>query len=63
MDDHLEQLPAEDQKSRAILEQMRVDEAEHSTNAIAAGGLRFPAPIKFGMSMMAKVMTKTTYRI
>ncbi|MHB8821926.1 MAG: 2-polyprenyl-3-methyl-6-methoxy-1,4-benzoquinone monooxygenase [Pseudomonadaceae bacterium] len=63
LDDHLGQLPAEDEKSRAILEQMRVDEAEHSTNAIAAGGLRFPAPIKFGMSMMAKVMTKTTYRI
>src|SRR5690606_34450581 len=60
LDDHLGQLPAEDEKSRAILEQMRVDEAEHSTNAIAAGGLRFPAPIKFGMSMMAKVMTKTT---
>jgi ubiquinone biosynthesis monooxygenase Coq7 len=63
LDDHLGQLPAEDEKSRAILEQMREDEAQHSTAAIAAGGLRFPAPIKFGMSLVSKVMTKATYRI
>ncbi|MCQ4298690.1 2-polyprenyl-3-methyl-6-methoxy-1,4-benzoquinone monooxygenase [Pseudomonas songnenensis] len=63
LDDHLSQLPAEDEKSRAILEQMREDEAQHSTAAIAAGGLRFPAPIKFGMSLVSKVMTKATYRI
>ena len=63
LDDHLQQLPEDDEKSRAILEQMRTDEAEHSTAALEAGGLRFPAPVKFGMSLMAKVMTKTTYRI
>ena len=44
LDDHLGQLPAGDEKSRAILEQMRDDEAQHSTAAIEAGGLRFPAP-------------------
>lgn len=63
LDDHLQQLPKDDDKSRAILEQMRSDEAEHSTAALEAGGLRFPAPVKFGMSLMAKVMTTTTYRI
>ncbi|WP_444815229.1 2-polyprenyl-3-methyl-6-methoxy-1,4-benzoquinone monooxygenase [Stutzerimonas frequens] len=63
LDEHLGQLPAGDDKSRAILEQMREDEAQHSTAAIDAGGLRFPAPIKFGMSLMSKVMTKATYRI
>jgi len=63
LDDHLGQLPAGDEKSRAILEQMRDDEAEHSTAAIEAGGLRFPAPVKFGMSLVSKVMTKATYRI
>ncbi|MCQ4296256.1 2-polyprenyl-3-methyl-6-methoxy-1,4-benzoquinone monooxygenase [Pseudomonas stutzeri] len=63
LDEHLGQLPAEDEKSRAILEQMREDEAQHSTAAIAAGGLRFPAPVKFGMSLISKVMTKATYRI
>ncbi|QTF57554.1 2-polyprenyl-3-methyl-6-methoxy-1,4-benzoquinone monooxygenase [Stutzerimonas frequens] len=63
LDEHLGQLPAGDDKSRAILEQMREDEAQHSTAAIEAGGLRFPAPIKFGMSLISKVMTKATYRI
>ncbi|MCF7201212.1 2-polyprenyl-3-methyl-6-methoxy-1,4-benzoquinone monooxygenase [Pseudomonas oligotrophica] len=63
LDDHLQRLPAQDGKSRAILEQMREDEARHSTAAIDAGGLRFPAPVKFGMSLVAKAMTKTTYRI
>ncbi len=63
LDDHLGQLPAGDEKSRSILEQMREDEAQHSTAAIEAGGLRFPAPVKFGMSLVSKVMTKATYRI
>ena len=63
LDEHLEQLPAEDEKSRAILHQMRVDEGQHAESALEAGGFRFPAPIKFGMSLMAKVMTKSTYRI
>ena len=63
LDDHLQQIPATDRKSRAILEQMRIDEEEHATSALDAGGYRFPAPIKFAMSLMAKVMTRTTYRI
>lgn len=63
LDSHLSQLPAEDQKSRAILEQMRIDEAQHSSMALNAGGLRFPAPVKFGMSLLSKVMTASTYRI
>lgn len=63
LDDHLNQIPMSDSKSRSILEQMRIDEEEHSTNAIASGGYRFPAPIKAGMSLLAKVMTGTTYRI
>ena len=63
LDDHLGQLPAGDEKSQAILEQMREDEAQHSTAAIEAGGLRFPAPVKFGMRLVSKVMTKATYRI
>jgi ubiquinone biosynthesis monooxygenase Coq7 len=63
LDEHLTELPAEDQKSRAILEQMRIDEEQHASNAIEAGGLRFPAPLKFGMTLLSKVMTKTTYRI
>jgi len=63
LDEHLEQIPLEDEKSRAILEQMRIDEEHHADAALDAGGFRFPAPVKAGMSLMAKVMTKSTYRI
>ena len=63
LDEHLTQIAADDQKSRAILEQMRIDEEEHATGALEAGGISFPAPIKWGMSQVAKVMTKATYRI
>lgn len=63
LDEHLEQLPISEEKSRAILEQMRIDEEKHSTTAIAAGGFKFPKPIKLGMSLLSKVMTKTTYHI
>ncbi len=63
LDEHLAEIPAEDQKSRAILKQMREDEEHHATSAIEAGGLRFPAPVKFGMTLLSKVMTKSTYRI
>ena len=63
LNEHLQQLPAEDEKSRAILEQMRIDEEHHAEAALDAGGFRFPAPVKLGMSLRAKVMTKSTYRI
>ncbi len=63
LDEHLQQIPAEDAKTRAILEQMREDEQQHSTRALEAGGLRFPAPVRFGMSLLSKVMTKSTYHI
>lgn len=63
LDEHLAQIPEDERKSRAILQQMRIDEAEHSTSAIAAGGYRFPAPVKAGMSLLAKVMTASTYRV
>lgn len=63
LDEHLEQIPADDAKTRAILEQMREDEQQHSTSALEAGGLRFPAAVKFGMTLLSKVMTKSTYRL
>ncbi|MEE8058605.1 MAG: 2-polyprenyl-3-methyl-6-methoxy-1,4-benzoquinone monooxygenase [Pseudomonadales bacterium] len=63
LQDHLQQLPDSDKKSRAILEQMLEDEAKHGSNALQAGGQAFSAPVKKLMSAMSKVMTKTTYRI
>jgi ubiquinone biosynthesis monooxygenase Coq7 len=63
LDEHLAQLPEEDTRSRAILEQMRADEARHGNEAIAAGGEPFSPLTKRLMTLVAKVMTTTSYRI
>ena len=63
LDRHIERLPEQDQRSRAILETMREDEARHAENAAAAGAAELPAPVKAAMSMVSKVMTFTAYRI
>ena len=63
LDKHLQMLPQQDEKSKAILQQMRTDEAQHAATATEAGGVNLPLPIKAGMTLMSKVMTKTTYRI
>ena len=60
---HLEQLPAADGRSRAILEQMRDDEIRHGDAARDAGGLPLPAPVKALMRAASRVMTTTAYRI
>ncbi|MFM1910983.1 MAG: 2-nonaprenyl-3-methyl-6-methoxy,4-benzoquinol hydroxylase [Pseudomonadota bacterium] len=60
---HLDQLPAADDKSRAILEQMKTDEAEHAATAIHLGGAELPSPVKAAMQGMSKVMTSTTYHL
>ena len=60
---HLETLPANDQKSRAVVEQMKLDEAEHAEMAIRLGGHELPAPVKGAMKLASKVMTTLTYRI
>ena len=61
LDSHHDDLPPEDAKSRAIVEQMRDEEEEHGENAIDAGAADLPAPIKRVMQLTAKVMTKTAY--
>lgn len=63
LEGHLARLPADDDKSRAIVEQMRADEARHATSAIAHGGAELPAPVKAAMRLTSKVMTETAYRI
>ncbi|MEH6469576.1 MAG: demethoxyubiquinone hydroxylase family protein, partial [Porticoccus sp.] len=50
-------------KSRAIVEQMLIDEAKHAHSALNAGGLKFPAPVKGLMTLLSKAMTETSYRI
>ena len=62
LDEHLKELPKQDQRSRAILEQMKTDEARHATTALDHGAAGLPAPVKGLMSLMSKVMTNTTYK-
>ncbi|CAM3543973.1 2-polyprenyl-3-methyl-6-methoxy-1,4-benzoquinone monooxygenase [Halomonas lysinitropha] len=63
LEDHLVKLPPVDQRSRAVLRQMAIDEAHHAQLALEAGGARFPAPVKLGMKLMSKVMTTSVYRL
>ncbi|MBS0351885.1 MAG: 2-polyprenyl-3-methyl-6-methoxy-1,4-benzoquinone monooxygenase, partial [Proteobacteria bacterium] len=56
---HLKQLPANDVKSRAIIQQMRTDEQRHGQNAVLAGATSLPLIIKLIMSFQAKIMTIT----
>lgn len=61
LESHLQQLPANDARSRAILEQMNIDELHHRDTAIQAGARELPAAVKAGMGLISKVMTKTSY--
>ncbi|MDH5515366.1 MAG: 2-polyprenyl-3-methyl-6-methoxy-1,4-benzoquinone monooxygenase [Gammaproteobacteria bacterium] len=63
LEDHLQRLPENDGKSRAILEQMKIDEGEHRTTALNAGGVELPDPVKRLMTLASRVMTTTAYRI
>ena len=63
LDGHLARLPPHDERSRRIVEQMRVDEAQHHHRAIEGGGVRLPAPVRLGMRLAARVMTAVAYRI
>lgn len=60
---HLDALPAQDEKSRAIVEQMRLDEVAHGAAAQSMGAQQVPAPVQKAMAAMAKVMTTTAYYI
>ena len=63
LESHLEKLPQEDHRSRAIVEQMRIDEIEHGQAALHAGGVALPEPIQKVMQAMSKVMTTAAYKI
>jgi len=62
LDSHLEQLPTDDQRSRAIVEQMKVDEQGHADLAEALGAARLPDPIKGLMKLTSKAMTTLAER-
>jgi ubiquinone biosynthesis monooxygenase Coq7 len=61
LEGHLERLPAADEKSRAILEQMKQDEARHATSALSHGAAELPEPARLAMRLASRVMTETAY--
>ena len=61
LEGHKTRLPEGDQRSREILEQMRVDEAGHADTALRLGARELPASIKQGMRVAARMMTQTAY--
>lgn len=61
LEGHMNHLPRADDKSRAIVKQMAIDEAEHGDAAQKAGSQSLPAPVKCLMAAIAKLMTTTVY--
>lgn len=60
---HMKRLPAADTASRAVVRQMKADEARHADQALAAGAHTLPAPLRWAMRAAARVMTTTARRI
>ena len=63
LEGHLDRLPVHDTASRAIVDQMRADEARHADDAQHAGAATLPPPARWAMRLAAKVMTTTAHRI
>ncbi len=61
--EHLSELPPEDQQSRAVLEQMRLDEQHHGYQAQMRGATELPTSVKWAMRIPAKIMTTLSYYI
>ena len=60
---HLDRLPAQDLRSRAVVAVMKDDEARHAQDAQQAGGMELPAPVAWLMRGAAQVMTTVAHRI
>ena len=63
LQNHLQELSYADIKTRTIVNHMQQDEAAHASEANALGASELPAPIKAGMKIASKIMTKTAYYI
>lgn len=61
LETHLGRLPQADRRSRAILEQMKEDEARHATTALAHGAAELPQPARAAMRLASRVMTETAF--
>lgn len=63
LEGHLEKLPPEDARSRAILDQMKIDEAKHAKMAEDSGAFELPPPVRGLMKLTAGVMKAIAYRV
>jgi len=63
LDSHLLSLPEDDLRSRAIVDQMRLDEIEHARMAVDEGAADLPNPVKIAMRWSAKLMTNASYHL
>lgn len=63
LDDHLQRLPEQDRKSRAVIEQMKADEIGHAYSAQRLGARELPEAVKLAMRLASGVMTRTAYWI
>lgn len=63
LDGHLGRLPAGDSASRAVVTQMKLDEARHAAQAWGAGAAELPAPVRGLMRLAARVMTTVAHRV
>jgi 3-demethoxyubiquinol 3-hydroxylase len=60
---HLEALPQDDRRTRAVVEAMRADEARHRASALQLGAAELPEPVRRAMRLASKVMTTVAYRV
>ena len=63
LESHLGRLPPADSASKAVVEQMKLDEARHASQAVDAGAAEIPAPAKALMRVASRVMTTVAHRI
>lgn len=63
LEGHLDRLPEADAKSRAIVHQMKQDEARHAVSAQTLGAAELPPPVRQAMRLMSSLMTRSTYWI
>lgn len=61
LDGHLAQVPERDERTRAVLEQMKIDEIHHAHVARSAGGVELPRPVRAAMRLASKLMTRSVY--
>ena len=63
LEDHLDRLPQADARSRAVVEQMCVDENRHGALGRSLGARELPLAVKAAMRIASRVMTRTAYYV